>query len=122
MVEFFTSLCYNFTDTQKLKNMKFIEQSPKWDGDAIYRGIGVNKAELTKLLDAAARGKPIDMRGTSSWTTNKKGSETFAGKQRKEYMVVFRSVGKQNGTSVRYLSKNRGKTRCFVVNKQNGNR
>ena len=83
----------------------FIEKSPKWDGGEVYRGLDIDKATAAKIVADARAGKQIGMLGTSSWSTNKKIAEAFADSQGDEVSFIFRSKGKQNGTSVKYLSR-----------------
>lgn len=83
----------------------FISKSPKWDGGEVYRGLGVDKATAEKIVADAKAGKTIGMRGTSSWTSTYMIADSFAESNGAEVSIIFKSSGKQNGTSVRYLSK-----------------
>ena len=85
----------------------FISKSPKWAGGRLYRGMFIapvsNKRK--ELLSNAAEGKPIDMLGLSSWTSNKEVAEKFGGHF--DASIYFVTNGKETnrGTSIRHLSR-----------------
>lgn len=57
---------------------EYIAASPKWEGGRIYRGVGINDQNvLNKIIDDASKGKPIDMRGMSSWSSKKSVAQSF---------------------------------------------
>lgn len=75
---------------------KFIQQSPKWAGGELYRGINLwQKDALAQLKPGAV----IDMRGMSSWSTSETVAKNFAGN------VIFKTSGTKKGTSITHLSK-----------------
>lgn len=88
----------------------FIEASPKWEGGRIYRGIGVNDQDvLDDILSNAWKGKPIDMRGMSSWSSKKSKAQSFGENNTKKggKTVLFVTNGKPSGgkgTSIKHLS------------------
>lgn len=84
---------------------RFIAKSPKWAGGKLYRGIGVDKATAEAIVQNCRKGKVVGMMGTSSWSSSKKVAQMFAKRQKGEVNITFITRGKQNGTSVRYLSK-----------------
>ena len=72
----------------------FIQQSPKWAGGELYRGISLAPEAVAQLKQGAV----IDMRGMSSWSTSKTVAENFAGN------VIFKTPGTKKGTSITHLS------------------
>lgn len=82
---------------------ELIKRSPKWAGGRTYRGINVDDATLQKFKDEMNAGTPIDMLGTSSWSTVRARSESFANRGTGNSLLFFTDA-EQNGTSIRYLS------------------
>ena len=82
---------------------KFIEKSPKWGGGELYRGIGVDKETAIAIEQHALSDKPIDMLGTSSWTSSKDVTEEFLGTA-SNYAIVYKTSGTKKGTSIDHLS------------------
>lgn len=84
----------------------FIEKSPKWDGGTVYRGMRVDHATAWKIVSNAMAGKTISMLGSSSWSSDDSVAEGFAEtyNSKKYTGIIFRSSGKQNGTSIKHLS------------------
>lgn len=91
------------TDAENLE--KFIASSPQWDDGDLYRGIHVNADVADQILAQAKSGKPIDQRGPASWSTSKGVADDFAEKGKPgEVSIIFRTSGRQNGTSIKHLS------------------
>lgn len=84
---------------------KFIKKSPKWNGGTLYRGIGVDRETADTIVQNCREGKTMGMLGTSSWSSSKKVARMFARRQKADVKITFVTRGKQNGTSVKYLSK-----------------
>lgn len=87
----------------------FIKASPKWSGGRIYRGIrDLDPSVRDQILDNAWHGRPIDMRGISSWSSTEKIAKSFAGASGfdKSQSLIFVTNGKSvpNGTSIKHLS------------------
>ena len=83
---------------------EFVKKSPKWDGGTLYRGISLfNKKELDEILEDCKAGKPLSQKGSSSWSSSMDTANNFASGG--TYEVVFKTKGKQNGTSIRHFSK-----------------
>ena len=78
----------------------FIENSPKWAGGTVYRGIAVPE---DFDVSQYKKGAVIDMRGMSSWTSSPDIADLFATGNKR---VIFINEGKKskNGTSVKRLS------------------
>jgi cation transport regulator len=53
---------------------KYIEAAPKYSGDEIYRGIGLTESQLSSISD----GDIIDMKGISSWSSDKDKAEEYS--------------------------------------------
>lgn len=81
----------------------FIEQSPKWEGE-VHRGIGTDRETAEEIVRQARAGEEMGMLGASSWSTNAETAGDFAEGNSEGAVVLFRSTGPQNGTSVRYVS------------------
>lgn len=102
---------------------EFITASPKWDGGTLYRGISLgnsDQATINNILDNASKGKPIDMRGISSWSSDEGVAQLFAGKTN-QYgtAIIFVTNGKStsNGTSIKHLSQINDEEEVLVSNK-----
>jgi hypothetical protein len=52
----------------------YIEISPKYSGDEIYRGIGLTETQLNSV----SGGDIIDMKGISSWSSDKSKAENYS--------------------------------------------
>lgn len=84
---------------------RFIDKSPKWDGGEIYRGIGVSEDDANKILDDIAFSmKPFDMKGTSSWTSDKAIADDFSEWNGADVAIVFKAPGTKQGTSIDHIS------------------
>ena len=84
---------------------KFIEKAPKWDGGEIYRGIGISEDEAHRMLDDIAFSmKPFDMKGTSSWTSDKSIADDFSEWNGADVAVIFKAPGTKKGTSIDHIS------------------
>lgn len=94
-------------DAQRMSEQieKFIDKSPKWDGGEIYRGIGVDEDTAHRMLDDIAfSGKPFDMKGTSSWSSDKSVADDFANWNGADVTIVFKAPGTKKGTSIDHIS------------------
>lgn len=83
---------------------KFIDKSPKWDGGEIYRGIGVDEDAAMRILDDIYSEKPFDMKGTSSWTSDKSIADDFSEWNGADISIIFRAPGTKKGTSIDHIS------------------
>ena len=82
---------------------KFIKLAPKWDGGELYRGISLSEDEADKLLDDISFSmKPFDMKGTSSWSSDKSIADDFGGMN--DGTVILRTPGTKKGTSIDHIS------------------
>lgn len=79
----------------------FIQDSPKWSGGPTYRGIDLDDEAFESLKDAVSSGQWLNMRGTSSWTTDPDIADHFIGE---DHSVVFVCKGPNRGTSIMDLS------------------
>lgn len=82
---------------------KFIDKSPKWGGGELYRGIGVDRETAIAIEQHALSDKPIDMLGTSSWTSSKDVTDEFLGTA-SNYAIIYKTSGTKKGTSIDHLS------------------
>lgn len=84
---------------------RFIDKSPKWEGGEIYRGIGVSEDDANKILDDISFSmKPFDMKGTSSWTSDKSIADDFSVWNGADVAIVFKAPGTKQGTSIDHIS------------------
>ena len=85
---------------------KFIKESPKWGGGDIYRGISMNEEDSHKLLDQINSGKPIDMKGTSSWSSDRETADDFGQMTAMDgdVTIIFKAPGTKKGTSIDHIS------------------
>lgn len=84
---------------------KFIKLSPKWDGGEIYRGICVDEDTAMRILDDIYySGKPFDMKGTSSWTSDKSIADDFSEWSGEDVAIIFKAPGTNKGTSIDHIS------------------
>lgn len=85
----------------------FIKASPKWAGGQIHRGLDVDSETAGKIISDAMVGKPVDMRGMSSWSSRPEIAENFASSGPGNTSIVLHTNGTSvpNGTSIRHLSK-----------------
>ena len=85
---------------------KFISSSPQWEDGPLYRGISVEPAVAKQILAEAKAGKAIGQRGPASWSTDRDTADAFAMKDHPtDISIVFCTGGRQNGTSIKHLSK-----------------
>lgn len=85
---------------------KFIAESPQWDDGDIYRGMNVRPDVAQQILADARAGKAMGQRGPASWSTERETAECFAQKDYPDDIsIIFCSGGRQNGTSIKHLSK-----------------
>lgn len=85
---------------------KFIKESPKWGGGEIYRGISLNEADTHKLLDQINAGEPLDMKGTSSWSSDRETADDFSTMTAMgdDIPIIFKAPGTKKGTSIDHIS------------------
>lgn len=91
----------------------FIENSLKWAGGTVYRGIAVPE---DFDVSQYKKGAVIDMRGMSSWTSSQRVADNFATGNKR---VIFINEGKKskNGTSVKRLSDYKTEEEVLFSNK-----
>lgn len=98
---------------------KMIDEAPKFDGQ-VYRGIGVSPGTAKQIAESAAQGHLISQMGAASFSTNQKTAESF-GKSNAPgadgEVVLFRSKGVQNGTSVKCISEFPGEDEVLMSSK-----
>lgn len=82
----------------------FIAENPDlhYNGDTLYRGLMTNKAGIKDLQKRFEEGKPIDMRGPSSWTTRQGVAKTFSehSLRKNTNKVVFIEEGKHKRNAI----------------------
>lgn len=84
---------------------KFIELSPKWGGGELYRGIGVDEDTAHRILDDISYSmKPFDMKGTSSWSSDRSIADDFSEGCGSDVAIIFKTPGTKKGTSIDHLS------------------
>lgn len=85
---------------------KFIKDSPKWGGGEIYRGISLNESDTHKLLDKINAGEPVDMKGTSSWSSDRDTADDFSQMTAMgdDIPIIFKAPGTKKGTSIDHIS------------------
>lgn len=89
---------------QMSRNLEdYIQASPKWYGGDTFRGInGISDKTLADLTTVGAK---VDMRGTSSWSTDESVAHSFAkGMSAKSNNVIFVAKSQPKGTSIRGYS------------------
>lgn len=89
----------------------FIMLSPKWAGGELHRGMNPSEKRYNEILANAQQGKPIDLGGPSSWSSNSRTAESFAGlwgadPKAKPTSIILHSNGAStsHGTSIQHLS------------------
>ncbi len=90
-------------NTRYLK--KYIEKSPKWNGNGpVYRGMGMDAKKVKDLKP----GKTLDMKGASSWTSSEgvahKFADGHANDPSSQAQIIFKLDKANHGTSIRHLS------------------
>lgn len=94
----------NNPDYQKgMKIEKFIDKSPKWDGE-LYRGASLSLDVLSQLQV----GGIIDMRGMSSWSSDDKVAKKFTKSKntpKGNEKVIFHTTGTKKGASITQMSR-----------------
>ena len=85
---------------------KFIKESPKWEGGEIYRGISLKPEDTHKLLDQISSGEPLDMKGTSSWSSDRETADDFSTMTAMgdDIPIIFKAPGTKKGTSIDHIS------------------
>ena len=58
---------------------EFIDRSPKWSGGRLYRGLEIAEEVYDDFLQNIKAKKQLNLGGTSSWSSSKSVSDTFAG-------------------------------------------
>jgi hypothetical protein len=91
---------------EKLQTLEsFIAKSPKYNGGELYRGIQIDAKDVSSFKV----GKTIDMKGPSSWSSDKNVANNFAnaGKQKPkgQSSVVFSLTKAKKATSIKHLSR-----------------
>lgn len=85
------------TMSEQVEN--YIDKATKWGEGTLYRGIAVDKQTFEQLISDADNGAYVDMKGTSSWTSDKSVAAEFADKPG-SYSVTFETNGTQKGASI----------------------
>jgi hypothetical protein len=96
---------------------KFINASPKWAGGQLSRGLKIyDEQKFENMIAAAQEGRPIDLRGLSSWSSEFENAKSFSGG---DYPVILRTNKKSTnrGTSIRHLSEYRDEDEVLVSSK-----
>jgi hypothetical protein len=87
----------------------YIEKAPKWNGGTLYRGINLENGDANTVFKS---GTELDMRGTSSWSSDKGVADNFTfGSGTK---VVFQCDKVSKATSVTHLSDNPSEKEVLV--------
>ena len=92
----------------------FIENSPKWAGGTVYRGIGVPEGFDVSQYK---KGAVIDMMGMSSWSSSIGVANSFTAGNKKRVIFVNNSKKSKNGTSVKRLSNYKMEQEVLFSNK-----
>lgn len=103
---------------------EFIERSPKWAGGKLYRGQYVEGEEKVQaMIDAAWHKKPLDLRGASSWSSDKETAESFGGNYKiqsesaRTVMFVTNGKSTNRGTSIKHISEHPSEDEVLVHSK-----
>lgn len=86
---------------------EFIKASPKWAGGTLFRGMKFkNDDAVDEVVGKAMRNEPLDLRGISSWSTDKYTADMFSSYSPANQRVVFVTNGgsTNKGTSISHLS------------------
>ena len=87
---------------------KFIDVSPTWNGGATYRGLAVTDSLIEQWKGIVGKETTIDMRGTSSWSTDVNIGTQYASKwvsKENPRKALFICEGEQYGTSIQHIAK-----------------
>lgn len=98
---------------------KMIDKAPKFDGQ-VYRGIGVSPTAAQNIVDQAKQGNLISQKGAASFSTSQKTAEDFGSGNAPGLdgqVILFRSKGIQNGTSVKCISEFPGEDEVLMSSK-----
>ena len=94
----------------------YVQAAPKWDGNgAVYRGVSLKESELNALEPGAI----VDMKGLSSWSSDRDVAATYAqrssdsarvmsrvyGSKESVHRVMFKMDKADTGTSIAHFSK-----------------
>jgi hypothetical protein len=88
---------------KRLKDLEsLIDASPKWNGGTVYRGVYLP----TDVVSGYHIGETIDMKGPSSWSSEKSVAEKFskAPSYKSGTSVVYSVPTAKKGTSIKHLS------------------
>lgn len=92
---------------------KYIQIAPKWAGGTLYRSIGLSSDQVRKLKP----GTNIDMQGTSSWTSSKSVSDSYAYKSMdRGTAVTFQLAKTTKGCSINHMSHYDGENEVLISN------
>lgn len=95
----------------------FIQMSPKYyNQGAIYRGIKSDDKTIDSIVNTLSNGGEIDMRGVSSWSSNKHTAENFADSFSKKSIVFSLPEGTKAGSSIKHLSSFTNENEVLVSN------
>lgn len=88
---------------------EYIEKAPKWNEGTLYRGINIESGDAKSLFKP---GTEMDMKGTSSWSSEKKIADSYTfGSGTK---VIFQCDKISKATSVTHLSDNPSEKEVLV--------
>lgn len=82
----------------------YIEKAPKWSGKPIYRGLKLTQSQIDKYKV----GGVFNMRGVSSWTSQKGVAEFFANRDKKpneKEVILINKNGTTQGASITHMAK-----------------
>ena len=80
----------------------FIYRSDKFKG-TVYRGLNVSEDVAIDIVKNLKQGKTMDMGGISSWSSNRKISESFSTGSDKDVCILF-TLDNKSGVSIKELS------------------
>ena len=99
---------------------KMIDEGAKFEGQ-VYRGIGVPAGTAKQIAERAAQGHLISQMGAASFSTSEDTAKSFGKNNANKYadgeIVLFRSNGVQNGTSVKCISEFPGENEVLMSSK-----
>lgn len=83
---------------------KFIEASPKWEGGELYRGMKMDNDKAQAFSANLKKGQVMDMKGISSWSSDKKIASSMASPSASTQSFIFILPKTSKGTSIAHLS------------------
>ena len=80
---------------------EYIEKAPKWNGGTLYRGIRCQDANIEDIFKP---GTELDMRGTSSWSSEEWVAESYGSSVMGKTGCIFVCESISKATSISHLS------------------